>query len=71
MCSSRACVREQIDRRPRFVHEHVHTGPIAFVFAGFAAIIMIQLTRLAAAELVKRQTTEPAGKVLGSLVHFG
>ena len=53
------------------MQEHVHTGPVAFVFAGLAAIIMIQLLRLAAAELVKRNATEPAGKVLGSLVHFG
>lgn len=52
------------------MHEHVHTGPVAFVFAGFAAIIMIQLVRIMAAELVKHPATEGAGKVFGSLVHF-
>lgn len=50
------------------MREHVHTGPIAFVFAGIAAIIMIQLVKLASAEMVKRPALEPAGKVLGSLI---
>lgn len=50
------------------VQEHVHTGPVAFVFAGIAAIIMIQLVRLASAEMVKRPSTEPLGKVLGSII---
>ena len=51
--------------------EHVHTGPVAFVFAGVAAIIMLNLVRIASAELVKRPGTEAIGKVAGSLVHFG
>jgi len=46
----------------------VHTGPLAFIFAGIAAIVTIQLVKLAAAELVKRPVFEPAGKVLGSLI---
>lgn len=50
------------------MQEHVHTGPVAFVFAGFAAIIMIQLVKLASAEMVKRPSTEPIGKVLGSII---
>jgi hypothetical protein len=53
------------------VQEHVHTGPVAFLFAGIAAIVVINLVKLASAELVKRPTTEGAGKVLGSLVHLG
>lgn len=50
------------------MQEHVHTGPVAFIFAGVAAIIAIQLVKLAAAELVKRPATEGAGKVLGSII---
>jgi hypothetical protein len=50
------------------VQEHVHTGPVAFVFAGIAAILMIQLVKLVSAELVKRPQTEGAGKVLGSII---
>ena len=53
------------------LQEHIHTGFLAFMFAGLSAIAMIQLVRLGSAELVKRQALEPAGKVLGSLVHFG
>jgi hypothetical protein len=41
---------------------------VAFIFAGIAAIIMIQLVKIASAELVKRPTTEGAGKVLGSII---
>lgn len=53
------------------MQEHVHTGPVAFVFAGVAAIIMFNLVRIASAELVKRPSTEGVGKVLGALVHTG
>lgn len=53
------------------VSEHVHTGPVSFVFAGIAAIIFLNLVKLASAELVKRPGTEGIGKVAGSLVHFG
>jgi len=50
------------------VQEHVHTGPVSFVFAGIAAILMIQLVKLLSAEMVKRPAFEPAGKVLGSII---
>jgi hypothetical protein len=41
---------------------------VAFIFAGIAAIVIIQLVKIAAAELVKRPATEAAGKVLGSII---
>lgn len=50
------------------MQEHVHTGPVAFVFAGISAILMIQLIKLVSAEMVKRSQLEPAGKVLGSII---
>ena len=56
------------------MQEHMHTGFAAFLFAGISAVVFIQLTRLAAAQLVKPGSpafAESTGKVLGSLVHFG
>lgn len=49
--------------------EHVHTGPVAFLFAGISALILFNLVKLAAVEFVKRPATESVGRVLGSLVH--
>lgn len=51
--------------------EHLHTGPVAFLFAGIAAIVVFNLVKIASAELVKRPGTEGIGKIAGSLVHFG
>lgn len=53
------------------MQEHIHTGAVAFLFAGLSAIILIQLLRIGAGEMVKNQRLEPVGKVVGSLVHFG
>lgn len=54
------------------MQEHVHTGPVAFVFAGVAAIIFLNLVKIVSAELVKRSgPAEGIGKIAGSLVHFG
>lgn len=50
---------------------HVHTGFIAFVFAGASAVVFLNLMRFAAAQLVERPGTEAAGKALGALVTFG
>lgn len=50
--------------------EHVHTGPVAFVFAGLAAIIVIQLVRLMSAKLVDAGH-DRAGATIGALVNFG
>lgn len=49
----------------------MHTGPIAFIFAGIAAIVMFNLVKILSAQMVQHPTTEGAGKVLGSLVHIG
>jgi len=64
---ARARVRVAV-RSAAAIQQHVHTGPLTFLFAGIAAIVTIQLVKLAAAELVKRPVFEPAGKVLGSLI---
>lgn len=49
--------------------EHVHTGPIAFLFAGLSAVIFIQLVKIASAEMVKHPgILEQIGKVSGSLI---
>lgn len=50
------------------MQEHVHTGPVAFLFAGISAVIFIQLVKIASAYLVTRPSTEPVGKVLGSII---
>lgn len=52
------------------VQEHVHTGPVAFLFVVIAAIVGLNLVKIASAEMVKRPATEGAGKVLGSLIHL-
>jgi len=57
--------------RGEILSEHVHTGPIAFIFAGIAAIVMFNLVKILSAQMVQHPTTEGAGKVLGSLVHIG
>lgn len=53
------------------MQEHIHTGFVAFLFAGLSAIVLIQLIRIGSAYMVQNDRLEPAGKVLGSLVHFG
>ena len=52
------------------VQEHVHTGFVSFVFAGVSAVIFIQIMRFAAAKMVTIPAPEPAGTVVGGLVHF-
>ena len=51
--------------------EHIHTGFVAFVTVGIYAVVFIWLLRLIAAKLVDIPATEPIGKGLGALVHFG
>lgn len=51
--------------------EHIHTGFVAFVTVGIYAVVFIWLLRIVAAKLVDYPTTEPIGKGLGALVHFG
>jgi len=53
------------------VDEHIHTGFIAFVTVGIYAVIFIWLMRIVAGKLVDYPATEPIGKGLGALVHFG
>ena len=52
------------------MNDHIHTGFPAFVFAGLSAVVMINVLRLVAAQMVLRPGMESAGKVLGSLVNF-
>lgn len=52
------------------MREHIHTGFPTFVYAGLSAIVMIQILRFIAAQLVDRDGLEPVGKMLGSLVTF-
>lgn len=53
------------------MHQHTHSGLIAFAYVTIAAIVGLNLVRLGAAWMVKNPSTEPAGKALGALVHFG
>lgn len=53
------------------MQEHIHTGFVAFLFAGLAALVLFNLVKLGSAYMVQNDRLEPAGKVLGSLVHFG
>lgn len=48
------------------MRDHVHTGPAAFVFAGFAAIVMIHVLRIIATQLAEHAGTEGAGKALAA-----
>ena len=50
--------------------EHVHTGVVAFLFAGISAVIFIQLVRLVAAKAVDAGH-DRAGATIGALVNFG
>lgn len=50
---------------------HVHTGIVSFIFAGISAVLFIQLVRFASAQLVDNAATEPLGRTMGALVHFG
>lgn len=50
--------------------EHVHTGVVAFLFAGISAVLFIQLLRLVSAKLIDAGY-EGAGSTLGAVVHFG
>jgi len=53
------------------MHQHTHNGLIAFAYVTVAAIIGLNLVRLGAAWLSDNPKTEPVGKALGALVHFG
>lgn len=52
------------------MQEHVHTGFVNVLFAGISAIVVIQVIRLLAAQLVANPATEGAGKTIGALVTF-
>lgn len=46
------------------MRDHVHTGFVAFAFAGFSAIVMIHILRAIAAQLDERMPA--ASKALGA-----
>ena len=53
--------------------DHVHTGIIAFVYAGLSAVVFIQLVRLGSGKLATSRTPLIAsiGRASGALVQFG
>jgi hypothetical protein len=57
-------------RHRESMNGHFHTGIVSFVFAGLAAIVMIQLLRIVSAQLLTNTATEGAGKIVGALVTF-
>ena len=50
------------------MQEHMHTGPIAFLYAGISAVVFLKLMEIIAANLVDNPRTETIGKVLGGLL---
>lgn len=53
------------------MQEHLHTGPLAFLFAGVSAVVFINLMRLAAIWLDDLPGFERVSRVIGGLVTFG
>ena len=53
------------------MHQHTHTGVIAFAYVTVAAIVGLNLVRIGAAMLTNNPKTETVGKAIGALVHFG
>lgn len=53
------------------MQEHLHTGPLAFLFAGVSAVVFINLMRLAAIWLDDMPGFDRVSRVIGSLVSFG
>jgi hypothetical protein len=53
------------------MHQHTHSGLLAFAYVTVAAIVGLNLVRLSAAWLAKNPKSEPIGNALGALVHFG
>lgn len=49
--------------------DHVHTGFVAFLFAGVSAVVFIKLLSLGAAHLSTNERTEWLGSALGGLVN--
>lgn len=53
------------------MHPHVHTGVVAFLFAGVSAVVFINVTRMLAAKAAETSAFEPVGRWVGGLVTFG
>lgn len=53
--------------------EHLHTGIVSFAYIGIAAVVFLNLWRLAAARAVLsgNPTIASVGKAAGALVTFG
>jgi hypothetical protein len=47
---------------------HVHTGIVAFLFAGVSAVVFIKLGKIVAAKMADSPSLEPAGRWLGGLL---
>lgn len=48
------------------MRDHVHTGFVAFAFAGFSAIVMIHVLRMLAAQMALHDSTAAAAKPLAA-----
>lgn len=55
----------------RTMQQHLHTGPIAVLFAGVSAIVVINLVRLAAIWLDDVPGFERVSRAMAGLVTFG
>lgn len=53
------------------MQEHIHTGPLAFLFAGVSAVIFLNILRLVAITLASRPGESRAATVIMSLISFG
>jgi hypothetical protein len=54
------------------MEDHLHTGPVQFLFVGISALVFLNLWRLAAAKLADSEnvTLAALGRTGGSLVKF-
>lgn len=48
------------------MRDHVHTGFVAFAFAGLSAIVMLHVLRMLAAEMAQHPATAGASKPLAA-----
>lgn len=53
------------------MQNHFHTDFVSLAITTVGVVVLINLWRLGAAKLTEIPATAEAGKVLGSLVHFG
>ncbi len=52
------------------MQEHVHTGPVMFLFAGMSALVFLNLLRLIAIALAGNERTEWLAQAIGGFINF-